>query len=252
LKIDTGLNRSGIRWRDNGDEIDLIERLYKLPSLLFTGTYTHLACGEGLLDWEIAHTQLQIARYIRACIEMENRGLHVGIRHCCSTGGALVNPDYRFDMVRLGMLPMGMSYSDKSVDELGLIPALTWKSFVAQIEEVPAGEPISYGCTYYADRPMKIGIITCGYADGYRRVYSNKSHVLVAGKKVPVIGRVAMDYTMVDLTEVTDVSVGSEVILLGSDGKNRVTALELSQYGESVSGEVTCVISDRVPGLYTE
>ena len=252
LKIDTGLNRSGIRWRDNGDEIDLIERLYKLPSLLFTGTYTHLACGEGLLDWEIAHTQLQVARYIRACIEMENRGLPVGIRHCCSTGGALVNPDYCFDMVRLGMLPMGMSYSDKSGDELGLIPALTWKSFVAQIEEVPAGEPISYGCTYYADRPMKIGIITCGYADGYRRVYSNKSHVLVAGKKVPVIGRVAMDYTMVDLTEVTDVSVGSEVILLGSDGKNRVTALELSQYGESVSGEVTCVISDRVPRLYTE
>ena len=99
---------------------------------------------------------------------------------------------------------------------------------------------------------MKCAIVTCGYADGYRRVYSNKSSVLVGGKKVPVIGRVAMDYLMIDLTGVENPKVGMEVILLGSDGVNAVTALELSQYGESVSGEVTCVISGRVPRIYTD
>ena len=250
LKIDTGLNRSGIRWREDCTALDQILKIRALPALHFIGTYTHLACGEGQEPWEIAHTKLQMKRFYEACEAMAQKGLDLGIRHCCSTGGSLINPDYQLDMVRLGMLPMGMSFSDESADELCLIPAMTWKSFIAQIETVAAGEAISYGCTFYAEKPMKIGIVTCGYADGYRRVYSNKSYVLVGGRKVPVLGRVAMDYTMIDLTEIEDVSVGSEVILLGSDGRNRVTALELSQYGESVSGEVTAAISGRVPRYY--
>jgi alanine racemase len=155
-------------------------------------------------------------------------------------------------MVRLGMLPMGMSYTDDSVTELGLRPVLSWISFIAQIEDVEPGEAVSYGCTFHVTRPSKIAIVTCGYADGYRRVYSNKSHVLVGGKKVPVVGRVAMDYCMIDVTDVPDVKKGMEVILLGSDGVNSVTALELSQFGESVSGEVTCVISNRVPRIYID
>jgi alanine racemase len=153
-------------------------------------------------------------------------------------------------MVRLGMMPMGMSFSDESVVELRLKPALTWVSFVAQIKNVAEGEPVSYGCTFYADKPMRIGIVTCGYADGYRRAYSNKSHVLVGGKKVSVIGRIAMDYTMIDLTDIEEPFIGMEVIMLGCDGTNMVSAQELSQYGESVSGEVTCVISNRVPRIY--
>jgi alanine racemase len=252
LKIDTGLNRSGIRWRDKESSLSEIKDVFSLKNLNFTGTYTHLACPEGEQDWEIEYTQLQMRRYEEACEAMLQVGLPLGIRHACSTGGALVNPQYRLDMVRLGMLPMGMSYTDESVHDLDLKPAMKWVSFVSQIESVHAGEAISYGCTYRADRDMKLGIVTCGYADGYRRVYSNKSHVLVGGKKVPVVGRIAMDYTMIDLTDVDDAKVGMDVVLLGSDGINSVTALELSQYGESVSGEVTCVISDRVPRIYVK
>ena len=252
LKIDTGLNRSGIRWRDPEASMREIRRIMALPNLHFTGTYTHLACGEGQLDWEIRHTKMQMDRFYEACQSMQNAGFATGIRHCCSTGGALVNPQHRLDMVRLGMLPMGMSYTDESVKECGLVPAMKWVSFVAQIEDVAAGEPISYGCTYRAEKNMKCGVVTCGYADGYRRVYSNKSAVLVGGKKVPVIGRVAMDYLMIDLTSVENPHVGMEVILLGTDGIHEVTALELSQYGESVSGEVTCVISNRVPRIYID
>ena len=98
---------------------------------------------------------------------------------------------------------------------------------------------------------MRIAMVSCGYADGYRRAYSNKTHVLVGGKKVRVLGRIAMDYMLIDVTDV-DVQVGSPVILLGSDGVNTVTAQELMQHGESVSGEVTCVISQRVHRVYTE
>lgn len=252
LKIDTGLNRSGIRWRENSMALKEIQVLHQCDGLAFNGTYTHLACGEGQKSWEIAHTKLQMERFAAACSAMQQQGIPLGIRHCCSTGGALVNPGYRLDMVRLGMLPLGMSYSDESVAQLGLIPAMTWISYVVQIEDVKAGEPISYGCTYHAARDMKIGVVTCGYADGYRRVYSNKSYVLVNGRKIPVVGRVAMDYLMVDLTDVGDIQIGQQVILLGSDGYNSVTAQELSRHGESVSGEVTCVVSKRVPRVYAD
>lgn len=249
LKIDTGMNRSGIRWR-NESAMEEIRQVRSHDCLEFTGTYTHFACGEGEIDWERNFTDLQFARFSEAMKAMEQEGYALGIRHCCSTGGSLVRPEYMLDMVRVGMLPLGMSYTDESVRECGLKPAMKWVSFVSQIEDVQPGEAISYGCTYRVERPMKIGIVTCGYADGYRRVYSNKSHVLVGGKKVPIVGRIAMDYLTIDLTDVENVGIGSEVILLGSDGVNSVTVLELSQYGESVSGEVTCAITARVPRIY--
>lgn len=252
LKIDTGLNRSGVRWRDESSAMKTILSIRGLPNLHFTGNYTHLSCAEGKLDWEVEHTVLQMKRFTQACDAMQTAGLDLGILHCCSTGGALVNPAYRLDMVRLGMLPMGMSYTDESVECCDLVPAMKWISFVSQIENVTKDETISYGCTYRAPRDMRIGIVTCGYADGYRRVNSNKSYVLAGGKKVPVIGRVAMDYLVIDLTDVPVCSVGMEVILLGTDGVHQVSAQELSAYGESVSGEITCVISDRVKRIYID
>lgn len=248
LKIDTGLNRTGIRWRGQ-DDIDQIFKVHSFSALHFSGTYTHFACGEGMEPWETAFTAQQFERFKKACAAMERKGLPVGMRHCCSTGGSLVHPEYRLDAVRLGMLPLGMSYSDESVHELNLKPALEWVTYIAQIEEVGAGEAISYGCTFYAPKPMRIGILTCGYADGYRRTYSNRAQVLVGGKRVPVLGRVAMDYMMIDLTD-ADAQIGDAVLLLG--GEDGVSAQELSAFGESVSGEVTCAISARVPRIYTK
>ena len=252
LKIDTGLNRSGLPWRDASSDLSAILCARNLPNLEFTGCYTHLACGDGILDWEQDFTALQISRFEEACEAIRSHGFSLGIRHCAATGGALVHPEYRMDMVRLGMLPMGMSYSDESVDALNLTPALTWVSYVRQIKAVRAGEPISYGCTFCAPSDMRIGIVSCGYADGYRRAYSGKSSVLIGGVKVPVVGRIAMDYTMVDLTDVENAGIGMPVILLGADGENMVTAQELSPMAESVSGEVTCAISARVPRLYSD
>jgi len=250
LKIETGLNRSGVRWRGM-EALEVIRAIQAFPNLHFTGTYTHFACGEGQEDWELAFTGLQYDRFTEALKAMEAAGLAVGLRHCTSTGGSLVHPEYRLDMVRLGMLPMGMSYSDESVEQLGLIPAMTWVSWLRQIEELPAGEAVSYSCTFRASEDMRIGMVSCGYADGYRRAYSNKTRVLIGGKKVRVLGRIAMDYMLIDITGV-DCAVGDPVILLGSDGENLVSAQELAQFGESVSGEVTCAISPRVRRLYTE
>lgn len=252
LKIDTGLNRSGIRWREDRDSLSEISEVWGLPRLRYTGTYTHFACGEGQEPWELEFTAMQFGRFEAALAAMEAEGMEPGLRHCCSTGAGLVHPEYRLDMVRMGMLPLGMSYSDESVRDCGLIPAMTWVSFVAQIERVQPGEAVSYGCTFHAEKPMVIGMVTCGYADGYHRYYSNKSSVLIAGREVRVLGRVAMDYMLIDLTDIPAPEVGMEVILLGSDGENRISAQKLSAFGESVSGEVTCTISPRVPRIYTE
>lgn len=249
LKIETGLNRSGVRWRDLETAMEAIRAIHAHKCLHFTGTYTHFACGEGQLPWELEFTALQYSRLTQAIAAMEAEGLPTGLRHCCSTGGSLAHPEYQLDMVRLGMMPMGMSYSDESVKELGLIPAMKWVSYITQIEDLPAGDAVSYGCLFRAEKPMRIGMITCGYADGYRRAYSGKTHVLINGKKARAIGRIAMDCMMLDLTDV-DAKVGDEVILLGTDGVNSISAQELMQYGESVSGEVTAAISQRVKRIY--
>lgn len=250
LKIDTGLNRSGVRWRNGEADIKQIIDIVNLRNLHLVGTYTHFACGEGTETFEKEFTGLQFERFQAACSAMESAGISVGLRHCCSTGGAIMHPDYQMDMVRLGMMPLGMSFSEESMEQLKLQPALSWTSYVSQIKHIEPGDAVSYGCTFIANKPMKIGLITCGYADGYRRTYSNKSHVLVGNKKVPVLGRIAMDYLMIDLTDVDNAQCGMPVVLLGENAYHRITALELSQYGESVCGEVTCAISERVPRIY--
>ena len=247
LKIDTGLNRSGI---PKDAPAEQLSEMYSLAPLVFTGTYTHFACGEGTEPWELTFTQQQFEAYQLAIARLHSLGFPIGIRHCCSTGGALVHPEYRMDMVRLGMLPLGMSYSDQSVSDLGLRPVAKWVSFVAQLKTVPKGEAISYGCTFRAEQDMQVALVTCGYADGYRRVYSNKTSVLIHGKSVPVVGRVAMDYLMIDVTHIAHVNIGDQVILLGCDGNTWISTQQLAQYGESVSGEVTCAISARVPRIY--
>lgn len=248
MKIDTGLNRSGICY----DDTQQLRQIYSLPGLEFTGTYTHFACGEGTEPWELEFTQSQFDKFETALQWLTAQKLPVGLRHCCSTGGALVHPEYRMDMVRLGMLPLGMSYSDQSVKTLGLKPVAKWVSYVAQIKPVAEGEAVSYGCTFRAQRDMQVALVTCGYADGYRRVYSNKTQVLLHGRTVPVVGRVAMDYLMIDVTDLSNAEIGDQVVLLGSDADGWISAQQLAQYGESVSGEVTCAISARVPRIYID
>ena len=251
LKIDTGLSRSGIRWRGPASIADLTAA-HGHENLRYTGTYTHFACGEGTEPWEEEFTKGQFSAFTEAISAMEKKGLPVGLRHCCSTGGALMHPDYRLDMVRLGMLPLGMSCSDDSVRELGLVPAMTWVSFITDVKEIGAGDAVSYGCTFRAASPMRIAMVSCGYADGYRRAYSNKTEVLLGGRRVPVLGRVAMDYLMIDVTAIPEACSGTAVILLGRDGGDCISAQQLSAFGESVSGEVTCAVSARVPRIFTD
>ena len=252
IKIDTGLNRTGIHWRETTRQAALqdIITVHKLPNLQITGTYTHFACPESEEEEDSRFTQAQFDRFLDACQAISQAGLPTGLRHCCATGGALAHPEYRLDMVRLGMMVYGQCDTEEHKKQLDLCEALCWKSRLIHIESVAAGESISYGRTYKTDKATVIGVVSCGYADGYRRCYQSFGRVSVAGKTVPVIGRICMDYLLLDLTDIDEPSVGMEVVLLGSREEAGISAITLAQAVDSVCGEVTGAIASRVPRYY--
>lgn len=252
IKLDTGLNRTGIRWREATCQTALEElfEIYQLPALSITGVYTHLACPESQDADDVAFTQRQFDRLTEACRQLEEKGYNPGLRHCCATGGAIAHPEFRLDMVRLGMMVHGQCDTLEHKKELGLKETLCWKSRIVQLEDTEAGEDISYSRTYRTDRKTVLGVVSCGYADGYRRCYQKFATALVKGQQVKILGRICMDYLLVDVTEIPDVKLGDEVVLLGTQGDQTISAITISEAVESVCGEVTGAISARVPRYY--
>ena len=254
LKIDTGLNRTGFRWREDNREAVLqdIRKVCEMPCFTVVGTYSHLACPEPDDPEDEAFTVMQVQRYDDACAAMESAGLSVGLRHVCSTGGALKHPEYRYDMIRTGMMLYGQCDSVEHAKQYNLIPALCWKAYIVQIEPLKNGEYVSYSRTFRAEKNMRLGVVSCGYADGYRRAYQAWGKVLVNGKTVRTLGRVCMDYLLIDITDVPDAELGTEVILLGRSGGAEISVIELAEAVGSVCGEVTGVIGNRVRREYTD
>ena len=254
LKIDTGLNRTGFRWREEtaAQTLEELEAVCAMACFTVTGTYSHLACPEPDEPEDVWFTELQVARYEAACAAMQERGLPIGLRHIASTGGALKHPAYRFDMVRVGMMAYGQCDSVEHAAQYGLIPALCWKTYVTQIEPLKQGEWVSYSRTFRAEKDMVLGVVSCGYADGYRRSYQNWGKVLVNGQVVRTLGRVCMDYLLIDLTEVENPEVGMEVVLLGRQGDREISVIELAEAMGSTCGEVTAAIGKRVVRHYLD
>lgn len=253
LKIDTGMNRVGIRWRDGleAEVMAALEEIYAMDTLQITGIYTHLPVPDNYNDDDDAFTAEQIRLFRAACDALTAKGYDVGLRHCSSTGGSIAHPDYIFDMVRIGMMVYGQCDTLEHTARIGLRESLRWVTSVIQVETLKKGEYVSYGRTFRADKDMVIGTLSCGYADGYRRCY-NKNEVLAGGKRVRILGRICMDFMIIDLTDVEDPHVGMEVVLLGSQGEEHVSAIEIAAKNESTCGEVTAAINQRVPRIYTE
>lgn len=254
LKIDTGLNRTGFRWREDtaGKTIGELEVVCAMDCFTVSGTYSHLACPEPDDPEDEWFTDQQVRRFQAACAAMEEKGLPLGLRHICSTGGALKHPEYWFDMVRVGMMAYGQCDSVAHAKEYDLIPALCWKAYVTQIEPLKQGEWVSYSRTFRAEKDMILGVVSCGYADGYRRNYQSWGKVLVNGQVVRTLGRVCMDYLLIDLTDVANPEVGMEVVLLGRQGEAEISIIELAEAVGSVCGEVTGVIGKRVTRRYVD
>jgi alanine racemase len=243
LKIDTGMARLGVRL-EKLDE--MLARLKQTPGVELTGLCSHLASAD--VD-DAAPSQAQLAAFAEARRRVAAAGFVVPLVHVANSAAMLRFGDARFELVRPGLALYGYSPSS-SASYTGLLPAMSLKSRIVALREVPAGEHVSYGGLWQAAAPSKIATVPIGYADGYTRRMTGKAQVLVGGARCPVAGAITMDMCMVDVTAV-DAKLGDEVVLLGAQGAQRIDADELASWAGTISWEIFCGISKRVPRVYT-
>jgi alanine racemase len=245
LKIDSGMGRIGVLPAD----VDaFLGQAAKLSRLRIDGLLSHFASAD-LENRQFTRAQVQIFRDVHA--RMRARGLQPSWRHLSNSAGVIDLPEVRdgleLNMVRPGIMLYGLHPAAWLRASATLQPALAWKTAVTHLKRVAPGTPISYGSTWRAPRESLIATLPVGYADGYSRLYSNRAQVLIRGRRAKIVGRVCMDMSMVDATDIPDVRVGDEVVLLGAQGAERISAEELAELAQTIHYEVICAVGARVP-----
>lgn len=245
IKADTGMGRIGFQPCDESAEI--IKEIASLNNIEIDGMFTHFACADSK---DKASVNRQIERFTNFVAKVKSEGVSLPIVHCYNSASIVDFDKPLFDMVRCGIITYGLEPSDEvSKTNIKLQKVMSIKSHVAYVKKVGAGFTVSYGSTYVTDKETEIATIPVGYGDGYPRTLSNKGMVLIGGHFAKIIGRVCMDQFMVDVTGL-GVSRGDEVILMGSDGENSITAEEIGDLSGRFNYELVCDINKRVPRVY--
>ncbi|HET9111708.1 MAG TPA: alanine racemase [Ktedonobacterales bacterium] len=246
VKIDTGMARLGLRTEDIPGIVAFVRELRAIPGLEVEGVFTHFATADSL-DQSYARRQLE--RFQATLAALESDGPLPPVIHAANSAATLTLPEARFTMVRAGVAIYGLPPSEEVGLPEGFTPALAFRTVVAQVKWVPAGEGISYGATYITERPTRIATLPVGYADGFRRAPRNWGEVLIRGKRAPLLGRVAMDQCMVDVTHIPGVEQGDEVTLIGRQGDEELTAQAVAERLGTNAYEVVSSLLARVPRL---
>lgn len=247
IKIDTGMSRIGFAPTD--ESVEIIEKISRLPNVEIEGIFTHFATAD---EKDKRKTEKQFERFLYVIDSLKERGISIPVRHCANSAAMMELPQFHLDCVRAGIAMYGL-YPSSEVDRslVILTPALELKSHVTYVKTIPQGTEVSYGGTFVADKEMRIATIPLGYGDGYRRSLSGKGYVLIHGQKAPILGRVCMDQFMVDVTEIADVCKDDEVVLIGSQGAETITAEQLAQMaGDTFNYEIVCDIGKRIPRVF--
>lgn len=246
VALDTGMTRIGLSPDKKG--LDVVKKMEKLPNVKLTGLFTHFSCADMT---DKTYTYEQMERYDSFVKLLEENHITIPVKHICNSAGIMEFDHHRYDMVRAGIVIYGLYPSDEVKKEaLKLTPALSWKAHVVNIMEPEMNRGVSYGATYVTDHPCRIATVSIGYADGYPRSLSNKGWMLIHGKKAPIVGRVCMDQTMVDITNIPDVNLEDVVTLIGQDGEERISVEDMADLSGSFNYEFVCDISKRVKRLY--
>lgn len=251
VKIETGLNRLGFRVREESLEQDAapVRALYDVPELAVNGIYSHFSASDSADPDDIAFTDAQVRTFTRLVSFLEAGGVNPGLRHLCASQAVLHRPDAHLDMIRSGILVLGVYYDEQTILDLDLRPAMSWKARVISLRDIRAGESVSYGRRFRAPRDMTIALVAAGYADGYKRCFGNRARVLAHGRSAPVVGNICMDYFLVDASGIP-LSEGEAVTLMGADGGERIWINELGRFNSDIDVEVTLGMSRRVPRVY--
>ncbi len=253
VKVDTGMGRlgmlcDGLRNKDDGSAAREIVRISQLPGVAVQGLFTHFATADHA---DTTYAQAQLDRFMMLWAQLKAAGLNIPLRHAANSAAIIKIPKAHMEMVRAGIAVYGLYPSDElDYPHLSLQPAMMLKARIIHLKNVPAGTSISYGCSYKTPRPTTIATIPAGYADGYSRGLSNKGVMLVGGCRVPVVGRVCMDLTMVDVGRVPGVKIGDEAVLIGRQNKETISTDELARILGTIHYEVVASLTARVPRIY--
>lgn len=254
VKVETGTFRQGIR---REDALSFMKQALEHPELVLEGISSHFANIEDTTDHTYAQSQLQ--NFKKIIQELEKNKIGIPLKHMSCSASAILFPETYFDIVRAGISMYGLWPSKETFlscrlqerEPLHLRPVLSWKTRIAQIKKVPKGSFIGYGCTYKVSRKTVLAVLPVGYYDGYDRRLSNSSYVLVKGKRAPLRGRVAMDFIMVDTTDIPGTSLEDEIVLLGKEGEDSITADDLASLVGSINYEIVSRINPQIPRIIT-
>lgn len=248
VKIDTGMGRIGVRF----DEVNvLVEGLKKLENLRIDGIMTHFAAADDLSKNDF--TNLQINRFDQIINLFESQGIYPTYKDLANSPGAIGHKNSLGNMVRLGgiLYGLGGDILPQEINKPTLKPVLSLHTQIAHIKRVPPGEGVGYNLTFKTRRESLIATIPIGYHDGYRRGFFNKSKVIINGVFAPVVGKISMDWTILDVTDVPDVKIGDHVVLIGEQNSLQIQAEDLAALVDTISYEITCGINQRVTRKYT-
>jgi alanine racemase len=243
--VDTGMSRIGFQATEESAAV--CADVCKLPNLRAEGLFSHYATADGA-DLTSANEQLVLFEEFTEMLKA--RGIQIPIRHLNNSAG-IINFPGKQDMVRSGIVQYGM-YPSNEVDPtlLPVKPVMEWIAKVVYVKTLPAGRQISYGGSYTTTRDTVVATLPVGYADGYRRSLTDKAHVLIRGKKAPIIGRICMDQMMVDVTDIPGVQIGDNAVLIGRSGDEQITVDYLAELTGTLNYEIICGISRRTPRVY--
>ena len=260
LKVDTGMGRVGmVIGRNNKslanktarkEALKEIEKIIKLPGIDFNGIYTHFAAAD---HKDRTYTDLQIELFASLLDDLKKKKIEFEICHAANSAGIIEFPESHFDMVRAGISIYGL-YPSSEVDKskVKLAPAMTLTSIVTSVRKVAKGFYVSYGMTHETQKATRLASVPVGYADGFSRRFSSNSFMLVKGHRAPVVGRICMDQTMIDVGNIPNVKTGDEVVLIGSQGNKTIGADELAARINTINYEIVSALTFRVKRIYSD
>lgn len=245
LKLDTGMNRIGVRAED---AVEFLTSLRGLPGLRLEGVFTHFATADVPGDWDFDR---QLERFGAAITALRDAGIDPGIVHAANSPATILHPEVHFDMVRCGIAIYGLHPADTTHGVIELVPAMSIKARISRVSRLGMGEGVSYGMTWRAPAPTTIATLPLGYADGVRRNLSNQMKVLIGGVACNQVGRVCMDQLMVEVPRGLEVAAGDEAVLVGHQGSATITIEEQAALAGTIDYEIACGYGARLTRVYT-
>ena len=247
--IDTGMHRLGER----SENIETLRKIWQFQNLNITGVFSHLCTADGATESDRAFARKQIASFDASVAALKAHGCSGFKTHMQGSYGVLNYPGLRYDFARVGIALYGAycAPTDETEADLPLRPVLSLKSRIECVKELHPGESIGYGLTFTAAREMQTAAVSIGYADGVPRALSNRGHVLVKGRKAPIIGRICMDQLLIDVSGAPHVMPGDEVVLIGKSGRNQIAASELADRTDTIANEILSRLGNRLERIAT-